>query len=441
MLTPHRRRQILSLALPIIGGMVSQNILNMVDTFMVGQLGDAALAAVGLGSFANFMLVSLVTGMSSGVQATAARRLGQGRTSETAVALNGGLVLSLVVGVPLAVVGFIYAGPIFELLVDDPAVVSDGVPYLRMRLLAVVAVGFNMSFRGYWNAVYLSRLYLRTLLVMHGANVVFNYALIFGKLGAPEMGAMGAGLGTTLATVLGTVYYFLLGTRHARGAGFLRAVPSLLTLRTVFRVSVPASLQSLFFATGMTTLLWIVGRIGTAELAATNVLIQFLLVAVLPGLAFGLAAATFVGEALGKRQVEDAREWGRDVARMAALVVGGLTVPGLIFPTVFLAPFLRDPATLQLAVLPLQLAAIAMSVDAVGMVLMQAHLGAGASRRSMMVSVGTQWLLGLPAAYVLGPVMGFGLVGAWIGHIGYRIVQTVIFLLLWQGDGWTRVKL
>ena len=80
MLTPDRRQRILSLALPIIGGMVSQNVLNLVDTAMVGVLGVAALAAVGMASFANFMASAFITGLSAGVQAIAARRLGEGRT-------------------------------------------------------------------------------------------------------------------------------------------------------------------------------------------------------------------------------------------------------------------------------------------------------------------------------------------------------------------------
>ena len=83
-----RLTRILALAVPLIGGMISQNVLNLVDTAMVGVLGDAALAAVGMGSFLTFMGTSFLTGLSAGVQAIAARRLGEGRTSETAVALR-----------------------------------------------------------------------------------------------------------------------------------------------------------------------------------------------------------------------------------------------------------------------------------------------------------------------------------------------------------------
>src|SRR5210317_1414171 len=88
-----RFRRILTLALPIIGGMVSQNILNLVDTAMVGTLGDAALAAVGLGGFMNFMFIALILGVSTGVQVMTARRKGQGRFDDLALPLNAGLLL------------------------------------------------------------------------------------------------------------------------------------------------------------------------------------------------------------------------------------------------------------------------------------------------------------------------------------------------------------
>src|SRR5690606_31384999 len=97
-----RRGRILALALPIIGGMVSQNLLNLVDTAFVSGLGDAALAAVGQGSFATFMSLAFITGLSPGVQAMAARRKGEGAHTETAVPLNGGLVMALGFGVPIA---------------------------------------------------------------------------------------------------------------------------------------------------------------------------------------------------------------------------------------------------------------------------------------------------------------------------------------------------
>src|SRR5690348_8899636 len=153
-----RTREILHLSLPIIGGMMSQNLLNLVDTWLVGGLGPAALAACGFANFLNFMSVAAITGLSTAVQATAARRVGEGRLTETAIPLNGGLLVSLAVGVPLSIVLIAAAPWFFPKLVNDPAVAAQGVPYLQWRMVAVALVGMNFSFRGYWSAVKLAKL-------------------------------------------------------------------------------------------------------------------------------------------------------------------------------------------------------------------------------------------------------------------------------------------
>ena len=126
---PERRRRILTLALPIIAAMTSQALLNVVDTAMVGHLGDAALAAVGLGSFVLFTCQAMILGLSVGVQAIAARRRGEGRLDETAVPLNASLLLILVIGPLLTVVLCGLAPWFFPLLNPDPAVIAGAVPY------------------------------------------------------------------------------------------------------------------------------------------------------------------------------------------------------------------------------------------------------------------------------------------------------------------------
>ncbi|MCH9684258.1 MAG: MATE family efflux transporter [Deltaproteobacteria bacterium] len=442
-----RVRQVLVIALPIIGGMTSQNILNLVDTGMVGTLGDEALAAVGTGSFANFLAMAFITGLSAGVQAIAARRKGEGRDTETAIALNGALLTAIVLGIPLSIALWFTVPYVFPLLNPDPVVVEMGIPYLQIRVLAMVAVGMNFAFRGYWNGVNLSKLYLRTLLVMHAANIFLNWVLIFGNLGAPAMGATGAAIGSAVATAIGTIYYVMLGLRYARAAGFLRRLPDAEGFRIIGRLALPNAFQQLFFAAGFNVLFWIIAHsniaaqsVATAELAAANVVLNVTLVAVLPGLGLGLAAASLVGQALGRCDPNDALNWGWDVVKIAAVVMGVLGLPMLLFPDAILGVFLRDPATVEIARAPLRLVGATIAVDAIGMVLMNALVGAGASRTSMVVSVSTQWLLFLPVAYVLGPVLGLGLLPIWIANVSYRGLTAVIFAYLWRQGRWADIE-
>ena len=437
---PDRRKRIFALALPIIGGMVSQNVLNLVDTAMVGVLGDASLAAVGTGGFLNFLASAFILGLGAGVQAVSARRLGEGRDDETAVPLNGGILAALAVGVPWSLALFLIVPFVFPWVVDDPAVVEAGVPYLQARVLALTAMAMNFSFRGFWNATDRSSLYMRTLFVMHAVNISLNWVLIYGNLGAPALGAHGAGVASAIATWVGVAYYFLLGMKHARPNGFLRGRPDGPTMRSIVKLSVPAGLTQTFFSGGLVALFWIVGQVGTPELAAATVLINVTLVALLPGLGFGLASMSLVGQALGRRDVDDARRWGWDVVKVAIVAVTLIALPGLLVPRVLLSIFIHEPSTLELAVWPLRIVAIFIGLDSAGMVLLNSLQGAGDTTRVMIVATVLQWMLFLPAAYVVGPMLGWGLTAIWIANVCYRALQTLVLAGFWKGDKWTHIK-
>ena len=420
---------------------MSQNILNLVDIGMVGHLGDAALAATGIGSFTNYLAISFIIGLSAGVQALAARRLGEERHHETAVPLNGGLVLALVIGLPLCAIMFMTVPFAYSFLSDDPAVIEQGIPYLQVRILSMVAVGMNFSFRGYWSAIHMTGVYLRTLLIMHALNIFLNWVLIFGNLGAPEMGVLGAGLATTISLYVGTCLYFFFAHKHASDKGFLHRVPSRDTLWQQLKLSLPASMQQVFFSAGLVTLMWIVSQIGTSEVAAVNVLMTFHITAILPAFALALAATTMVGNALGRGDTEDAVLWGWNAAAIA--LVYGVTVSVLLIPFAdpLLGVFLTNPETRQLAYWPMIIWALAIGIDTTGMVLMNALIGAGDTRRSMWISMIAQWVFFLPIAFIVGPVLGYGLLGIWIVNFFYRAGQGVVCVQSWAGRRWMGIKL
>lgn len=438
---PSRRKQILTLALPILGGMLSQNVMNLADTGMVGSWGgDKALAAVGMGGFVNFMAIAFLMGMSVGVQAIASRRMGEGKHDELAHPLNGGLMLSVVIGVPMCALLIFFTPEIFQWLNKDSSVQQVGIPYLQARLCAMVGVGMNFSFRGYWNAVNRSAMYMRTIILIHVINIFLNWVFIFGNLGAPELGAEGAGVATAIATYIGTLYYFYLGMKHSKENGFLQRLPQSSELLTMLKLGGPPGVQRFFFAAGMTTFFWIVGQVGRAELAASNVLVNLLLVGILPGIGFGMAGASLVGQALGRKDPKDAMQWGWDVTKITSIVVLFVTLPGVVYPDLLLAPFIKNPSTLALARFPLQLLGATLFLDTAGLVLQSTLQGAGDTRRPMLVSIVIQWCFLLPTAYWVGPVWGGGLIGIWLVQVSFRIVHTLAFAWLWKQGKWTTVK-
>lgn len=428
------------LGLPIMGGMLSQSLLNLVDAAMVGTLGKAALAGVGLGGYVNFMAIALVMGLGVGVQAIVARRRGEGRFEQAAQPLNCGLLLASLIALPLSVLCWFNADYIIALFSDDSEVTAIGADYFRWRSLAIIAVGCNFAFRGYWNGIRRTGMYLQILVIMHAFNVLISYGLIFGHFGFPEMGAEGSGLGTTLAMLLGTVMYFLLSWREGREQGFMRSFPRIADIHTMLRLSIPNSLQQLFFATGVTVLFWIIGKMGTSELAVAHILINLALLLILPAVGLGMAATTLVSHSLGEEQPDEAYRWGWDVVRVAAVLLFVLGLPFWLAPQWLLQIFTQEPELLALGEWPLRITGLGMTLDATALVLTQALLGAGASRTVLGVNLGSQWLLFLPCAYLLGPVLGGGLLAVWLLQSVYRAIASIIFAILWQRKQWTNIR-
>jgi putative MATE family efflux protein len=440
MLNKPRSKTILAISLPIIGGMMSQNILNLVDTAMVGQLGAPALAAVGLGGFLNFMCVAFLLGLSAGVQAMVSRRMGEDKEAEAAYPLNAALLLILIAAIPMTLLLYFLSPHLIAWINPDPEVMAQGTPYLQARFLGLISVAVHFCFRGYWSAIKMTKVYLKALLFAHASNIAISYVLIFGKLGMPALGTYGAGLGTSISITLAVFYYFYCALKHTRGYGFLENLPSKATVKQMIKTSVPSSIQQFFFAAGFTALFWIIGQVGTQELAGANVIINLMLVGLLPAMGFGIGGATLVGQALGKKDTDAAHLWGWDTVKLACITAALLMLPVLLFPDHILKIFLTDQAVIELTRFPLQLAAISLGVECIGIVLFNTINGAGDTTSTMKISFALQWLLFLPAAWLVGPYWGMGLTAIWIGQILYRLIFTWAMIHMWQSRRWSTIE-
>lgn len=435
-----RIKTIVSFALPIIAGMMSQKIMVLIDIAMVGTLGTDALAAVGIASQVNFMSFALFIGLTSGVLAISARMQGKGNDSETAIPLNGALLISVVVGIPLSSILYFTIPLFFPALNSDPNVVMLGIDYLQVRVLAIMAVAMTISFRGYWSGIKRPKLFMNALFLMLVCNIALNYLLIFGKLGFPAMGVTGAGVATSLSTFIGATYCFYLGFKYSRPAGFLQKLPTKEQLYKVIKISLPQGVQQFFRATGVTVLFIMIGLIGVEELAVANILVNVALVMTLPCIGFGLASASLVGQSLGQEAPEKAKRWGWDTSLIGVLFMCSISLPMVFMPELILSIFVQEQSLIDMAKLPLQLVSILLIADAVGVILLHSLLGAGASKQVLKISFSIEWFVFLPAAWVVSHYFGMGLLAVWCLNIAYRAIQAGIFVKIWHQGRWSAIE-
>jgi putative MATE family efflux protein len=436
-----RLQRILAIGVPIIGGMLSQSLINLIDAAMVGRLGEQALAAVGIGSYASFIVVSTVMGLASGVQALVARRFGAGDSARMGHTFIAGLLLAVLMGVPLTAFFLTISPWLIPWFNATPNVVEVAIPYFDWRTLAVTFVAINFVFRGFWSGIGESRMYLKVLLLMHLANIGISYVLIFGIGNWAGMGAVGSGIGTAASLALGSLMYaWLTFRRHSARLPDWRW-PSRHELLTLARLALPNSTQQTLFALGTSVMFWIIGQIGTQQQAIGHILISLALVLILPAVGLGIASTSLVGQALGREQQQDAYRWGWEVVRLAMLVMALVGLPLWLFPEWILRLFTPDEHLIELGTWPLRISGLAIGLEVVAMVLTQALLGAGASRQVLKINLVMQWLVLLPLAYLLGPVAGLGLLGIWLLQGLQRIALSAIYTVIWRSQHWARIRL
>lgn len=434
------RKKILALALPIMGGMLSQSLLNLVDAILVGSLGEVVLAGVGVGGYAVFMLSALVAGLSSGVQSQVARRHGAKQYSVRALPLNAAILIAFLITLPISLLGWFNASGLVALINPNLAVKNVASDYFQWRVTALLPIALTLCFRGYWHGIHQTGIYFRVIVFTHGLNILLSIWLIHGGWGVPALGATGAALGTSLSITAGALVWGWFTWQHACPSGFLLKFPSSSLLWRTLRLAAPNSLQQFLFAVSYAVLFWFLGQISTASVAVGHVLVHLSLLLILPGVGLGMATMTLVGHSLGENQEEEAHRWGWEGMRLAMMIMASLGLPMLMFPEAILGLFLHQESLITLGKAPLMLTAIMITLDSAAIVFNQALQGAGAQRTVMLVSLTMQWLVFLPFAWLLGIYWQGGLLGIWLAQLVYRVINSAVFISVWQSRRWQKLQ-
>lgn len=441
MLTIKRTKTIATLAFPISIALSSSLVMSLIDLAMVGRLGNAAIAAVGLSVFSYSLVLVFVAGIDTAIQGLVARRIGEGSAEPRCLPLNGGLLIALAVGVPLIIICRLVVPSFFSLVSSDPEVTRVGIPFLGTLCLGIIAAGMNGAFKGQWAAMEKPKIYMSIVLFMNCLNIAVNYVLIFGHFGAPALGATGAAIGTVSALYAGVIANFTIGSFLLRKDGFLSARPGKPVFRSIVRLALPAAMQGFFFSASHLVYLWLVGQVGTAELAAANVLVRTSLVLMIVATSLGVAAATLVSKTAGEGDTAGAAEWGWDSGKLGVIGLSLLGLPLVFFPRLFLSIFLSDPHTMSVALIPMQMVGATAGIASVIWIFAYTLYALGDGNRVVLVSLGMQWIFFLPLVWLVGPRLHYGLLQIWLVNTVNGMLVAALITAIWADGRWKKIRI
>jgi len=425
---------VVGLAAPVIGENLLETMLGIVDTVLVARLGATATAGVGSAQQLMFFLIAALSALAVGSSVLVAQAVGGGDTQRAGRLARQSLIWSALLSIPLAIGGLLLARPIVGMYGLAPEAAAISVAYLQVTMgTVVVLVGLFIG-GGVLRGAGDTRTPMRVTALANLVNVVLAYGLIYGHFGLPALGAVGSAWATFLARSLALA---LLVAALWRGRGGVTISgrggwrPNVGVVRSVLKIGVPAALEQVLIAAGFVTLAIVVARLGTVTLAAHQIAFVALSFSFLPGIGFGIAATTLVGQSLGARRMDEGALAVRIALRWAVGWMSAIGTIVLIFAQPIMQLFTVDPAVIAVGAAGLRIVALAQPFWAVLLVYSGALRGTGNTRFPLLVTGGALWLsVGL--AYALLASVGGGLIAVWAAFLALAPAQALIYRWRWR---------
>ncbi|MFP6598533.1 MAG: MATE family efflux transporter [Candidatus Hydrogenedentota bacterium] len=394
------------LALPTVAYNIIEMGLGLTDLFMVRSFGPAATAALGLNRQITFLFEAMILAVSVGVVTLISQSLAQNDSKKVERTVAQSILIVTALASLLGIAGYLLSPALLQLIQASPKTAFFAVDYLKIYCISLLFLGINAVGAAILRAAKNPWLPLKIAIAMAVLNVPLNYAFIHGMFGIVGLGVKGAAVGTLIVRVLGSLVFLaslFFGHRSTP------LVPSRMTrldstvIRQILAVGLPIAFAGLLRNAARIVFIAIVGfsTLGVSIHAAVGLGLQIRLIGVLPALAFQVALATLVGDAIGRGKLDEAEEIGRRGVYLLGVVM--FVLCGCIF--LFSAPiadgFIVDPKGAELGARVLRWFAFGQFFSTLAIAGQGALSGAGDTRPVARITFLSQWLILVPLTYIL----------------------------------------
>ncbi len=432
------------LAGPLIAERLLQSIVDSADMAMVGRVGAAAVAAVGLSNQISMIATGFFDAIRVGTTSVIARRVGAGRNDEAQQALRQSLIVAAIIGVVSFMIFSVFAGTCLHLMGAEQDVIDQGIRYFWWKGLSLVFEYVTMTFAAGLRGSGDTKLPMYVGTLVNGLNLIGNYLLIGGNYGFPQMNAEGAGLATAIARFVGMLMIvYITTTRQNPLKDWLKGsfAPDKASLGSVLRIGLPASGERLTLRGAQLLYTRAIAGIGTAAYAAHQIALRTESISLVLGFAFGATATTLVGQYLGANDHHSAEKAARKSQQMASLAMACAGVLLYIFAPVVVRLFIPDnPEVVALGASVVRIVAIAQPFMAVNHVLAGSLRGAGDTAWVMYITGASAWGIRVVLAYLFVGTFGMNLQGAWYAMVADLIFRSLLFRWRFGTGKWKEIS-
>ncbi|MBL7197699.1 MAG: MATE family efflux transporter [Candidatus Omnitrophica bacterium] len=429
------------LAFPLMLSYTLHTTQSIIDMFWVGRLGSVAIAAVAMSTTVVMVLVTLIFGISTGTVALVSQNIGARQNKQADVVALQSIILSLISSVIIAIIGFLVAERLFQILGAQPEVISVGTGYLRILLLGgaamfILFVG-NALLQGSGDVV----IPMIAIIIANVLNIILDPIFIFG-IGVPRMGTKGAALASVISQIIACVFILRVlckGHSHVH----IRLKEFRLKLKVMFqilKIGIPSSLQMFFRTLMALVIMSIVASFGTNAVAAYGIGMRLQMVCLMPAFALGATAATLVGQNLGAGKISQARKSALVATGLDLIIMISIGIVLFTFAPKIISIFDKNKEVILIGSRYLRITALFYSFIAFSVVLNRALGGAGDTLVPMLITFVSLWLVQIPLAFILPRFFGLGLNGVWWAVAIAFTVNGLLTLIWFQIGHWKKRK-
>jgi MATE family multidrug resistance protein len=430
-------RPTIQMALPLVLAELGWMSMAIVDTMMVGRLPNSATAmgAVSLGSNIFIVLGLFGGGLLLGLDTLVAQAFGAGKREDCHRSLINGIYLSLALTPILAAPVWLLPRLLRSMQVD-PAIVALAVPYTNALTVGLLPLLMYFAVRRCLQAMNMVRPVAFALISANLVNAFGNWILIYGKWGAPAMGAVGSGWSTAIARfyMAAVLVGYLLWYDHRHRTELLKTPVEidLPRIRRLIALGLPPAMQITLESGVFAFVTALIARLGAVPLASHQIALNTVALTYMVPLGISSAAAVRVGQAIGRKDPEGAADAGGTAIFLGAafMTIAGIAL--LVFPRWIARLYTPDETVIYSTISLLAAGAAFQLFDGIQTVATGALRGAGDTRTPMFCHLTAYWVIGLPLGAWLCFRRGWGAFGLWAGLSLALILIGIVLLFVWR---------
>ncbi len=401
------------------------------DSMMVGRLGTVPLASVSLANSVFSVIMLFGLGVSYGMTPLIASADGANDKRTGAKFFKHGVYLNSALGVLLMLVGLVIGQSLF-LLDQDPEVLAGALPYFNTLVFSLIPLMVFQAFRQFAEGLSMTRQAMYISVSGNILNVFFNYGLIYGELGMPELGLVGAGWASLISRIIMAVAMavFVLSYKPLRRYVILWSKIKLrpFVMRRILNIGVPSGLQYIFEIGAFSMAAVMVGWMGAEALAAHQIALNLSAITYMIATGISAAGAIRTGNQLGRKDYPTLRTAGLTCFAMAAIMMAFFGA-GFIFGNTYLPTwYINEPAVIEMAGSLLIIAAFFQISDGVQAVGLGVLRGIADVKVPTYVTLFAYWFMAIPLGYLFGIYLDWGAKGVWIALLVGLTLAAILHL-------------